>query len=126
MRTNNLRKLVQAKLKTVCDNVYYENADEDKMYPHCVFSFQFIDTSDTGFARSDATLTIDVWDKSKSAIAIEDMCDSVEDLFNGTNQPQDSILPTFYLISRTAVTDDVKEIRHRVIRVLVQNYENEV
>ena len=125
-KTNNLRKLVQAKLMEKCQNVYYEIADEDKMYPHCVFSFRNIDTSDTAFARADITLTIDVWDKALDAKGIESLCDDIEELFNGKNMPQESILPTFFLQSRNTVIDDVKFIRHRVINVLVQNYERGV
>lgn len=122
-KTNDLRKLVQSKLKTVCEKVYFEIADEKEMYPHCVFSFRNIDTSDTAFARGDITMTIDVWDKNKHADNIEDMCDSIENLFNAQNMPQTSILPTFFLMSRITVIDDDKTIRHRVINVLIQNYE---
>lgn len=120
-KTNDLRELIQGKLKTVCNNVYYENAIDDDMYPHCVFSFGNIINDD--FSRADISVAIDVWDKSESAAAVEDLCDDIEKLFNNSNLPQENILPTFFLANRIPVVDEDKKIRHRVIKLLVQNYE---
>lgn len=120
-KTNSLRELVKSKLKMVCSNVYYENASDDAMYPHCVFSFGNILNDD--FHRNDITVSIDVWDRSTSAYEVEDLCDDIEDLFNASNLPQNTILPTFFLAGRTSVPDEDKKIRHRLIRLLVQNYE---
>lgn len=121
--TNELRKLIQGKLKTVCDDVFYEIADDKMMYPHCVFSFRSIDTSDLAFARKDFSCDIDIWDKGKDATRIEDLADQVEELFNAKNFPKDGILPTIFLDRRISVIDEDKEIRHRVIRLTIQNYE---
>ena len=120
-KTNDLRLLIQSKLKSACKDVYYENAKDDAMYPHCVFSFGNILNDD--LHRSDLTVEIDIWDKSMSASAIEDLCDDIEAMFNASNLPQETILPTFFLVNRVAVPDEDKEIRHRLIKVLVQNYE---
>lgn len=121
--TNELRKLIQSKLKTVCDNVFYEIADNKMIYPHCVFSFRSVDTSDFAFARKDIRCDIDIWDKGNDATQIEDLADSIESLFNAKNIPQDEILPTFFLDRRISVLDEDKDIRHRVIRLTIQNYE---
>ena len=120
-KTNDLRAVIHGKLKTVCNDVYYENAIDDAMYPHCVFSFGNIVNDD--FSRADITVSIDVWDKSESAAAVEDLCDDIERLFNNSNLPQENILPTFFLVNRIPVMDEDKKIRHRVIKLLVQNYE---
>lgn len=120
-RTNDLRKLIKGRLNTVCRNVFFEHADDDKMYPHIVFSYDHIDTGDA--SRHDMILTIDIWDRSNSAAAIENLADAIENLFNTENLPQDTILPTFFLLDRKPVPDEDKKIRHRLIRVQVQNYE---
>lgn len=120
-KTNDIRKLVQSKLKTVFNHVYYENADENTMYPHCVFSFSSIDLGD--LSRDDLILNVDVWDRSTSAFMIEDLCDDVEALFNCQNMPQDTILPTFFRINRVPVNDEDKKIRHRLLKFQIQNYE---
>lgn len=120
MKTNDLKKLIQTRLKTVCSNVYFEVATKE-IYPHCVFEFSSIDLDD--LSRDDVILTVDVWDKGTTTTAIDNLCDEIEALFNYANMPQDNILPTFYRINRNTVKDDDKSIRHRVLKFLIQNYE---
>lgn len=120
-RTNNLRKIVQKKLKSICENTYYEEASDENMYPHIVFTISTINTGD--ITRADYNIDIDVWDKTEDAKAIEEIADEIENAFNNKNEPQESILPTFYLIDRKSIKDEDKKIRHRLIRVLAENYE---
>ncbi len=121
MRTNDLIELIKTKLSTVASNVYYEVADEDALYPHVVFSFQQINLGD--ISRQDYELDVDVWDKGEETETVENLCDSIEHLLHGANLPQKNILPTFYLIDRRILFDEDKEIRHRVVRFQIQNYE---
>ena len=121
MRTNDLIELIKTKLSTVASNVYYEVADEDALYPHVVFSFQQINLGD--LSRQDYELDVDVWDKGEETETVENLCDSIEYLLHGANLPQKNILPTFYLIDRRILFDEDKEIRHRVVRFQIQNYE---
>lgn len=121
MRTNDLIELIKTKLSTVASNVYYEVADEDALYPHVVFSFQQINLGD--LSRQDYELDVDVWDKGEETETVENLCDSIEHLLHGANIPQKNILPTFYLIDRRILFDEDKEIRHRVVRFQIQNYE---
>lgn len=120
-KTNELKKLIQTKLKTLTSNVYFEIASDSALYPHVVFNFKTIDLGD--LSRQDYTLDIDVWDKSKSTTAIDTLCDNIESLLQAQNLPQTTILPTFYLIDRKSVLDQDKDIKHRVIRFQIQNYE---
>lgn len=126
-KTNELRKLIKAHLtnqefvqKHGIKGVYFENADKDKMYPHIVFSFGNINTGD--IHRKDYALTVDVFDKSPSAFLVEEITDDIEDMFNALNDPQEKILPTFYLEGRRTVIDEDKTIRHRQIDIIIQNY----
>lgn len=121
MRTNDLKKLVQTKLKTVATNVYYEVADDKAVYPHLVFSFRRLDLND--LSRQDYILQVDVWDRSNKTQVVDDLADEVENLLQAQNLPQTDILPTFYLIDRKMVEDEDKMIRHRQIQFQVQNYE---
>jgi hypothetical protein len=121
MRTNDLIELIKTKLSTVASNVYYEVADEDALYPHVVFSFQQLNLGD--LSRQDYELDVDVWDKGEETETVENLCDSIEHLLHGANLPQKNILPTFYLIDRRILFDEDKEIRHRVVRFQIQNYE---
>lgn len=121
MRTNDLKKLVQTKLKTLTTNVYHELADKDAVYPHIVFTFRRIDLQD--LSRQDYILEVDVWDKEKDTTRVDNLADSVENLFQAKNLPQEHILPTFYLIDRRNILDEDKNIKHRQIQFQIQNYE---
>lgn len=106
-------------LLPICNKVYYRIADEDNIYPHIVFRFRKLDLGD--LFRQDYMLEIDVWDKD--VIHIEDMCDQIEWIFNNNNNPQNTILPTFFIESRDDIEDEDKSIQHRLLRVECQNYE---
>jgi len=119
-RTNDLKKLVQTKLKTLTTNVYFEQAADNALYPHAVFTFREIDLGD--LSRQDYVLEVDVWDKGTSTTAIDELSDKIEDLLQLQNLPQTLILPTFFKIDRKSILDQDKSIKHRLIRFQIQNY----
>ena len=119
-RTNDLKKLIQTKLKTLTTNVFFEQATDDVLYPHVVFGFREIDLGD--LARQDYVLEIDVWDKGTSTTNVDELSDKIEDLLQAQNLPQTNILPTFYKIDRKSLPDSDKSIKHRLIRFQIQNY----
>ena len=119
-RTNSLKKLIQEKLKTLTTNVFFEQATDNALYPHIVFSFRTIDLGD--ISRQDYILEVEVWDKGTSTFQADDLTDKVEDLFHTENLPQTGILPTFYKIDRKAIDDSDKTIMHRLIKFQIQNY----
>ena len=119
-RTNDLKKLIQTQLKTLTTNVFFENATDDKLYPHIVFNFRTIDLGDLW--RQDYILEIDVWDKKNSTYDVDELSDKVEDLLQAKNLPQTRVLPTFYKIDRKSIYDSDKSIKHRLIRFQIQNY----
>ena len=119
-RTNDLKKLIQTKLKTLTTNVFFEQATDNALYPHIVFGFREIDLGD--LSRQDYVLEVDVWDKGKSTVQVDELSDKVEDLLQAQNLPQTHILPTFYKIDRKTIIDSDKDIKHRLIRFQIQNY----
>lgn len=121
MKTNDLRKLIQGLLMTVCANTSYENARDDNMYPHIVWDMQKVDLND--LSRDDYILDVDIWDKGYSAEAIENMADQIEAMFNVANLPQNTILPTFFRSGRVNVSDPDKNIKHGLLTFNIQNYE---
>lgn len=121
MRTNDLKYLVQSKLKTLTANVYFEIANEKKLYPHIVFGFRRIDLNDLW--RQDYILEVDIWDKQDSSLRVDDLADQVENILQAENLPQSNVLPTFYLIDRQNIPDEDKEIKHRRVQFQIQNYE---
>ena len=119
-RTNELKKLVQTKLKTITTDVYFEQARDNALYPHIVFNFKDIDLGD--LSRQDYVLEVDVWDKGNSTDRADELADMVEDLLHTKNLPQTGVLPTFYKINRKSISDPDKKIKHRLIRFQIQNY----
>ena len=119
-KTNDLKKLIQTKLKTLTTNVYYEIAADNAMYPHIVFSFKTINLGDLW--RQDYMLDVDVWDKGQNTTNIDALCDNIESLLHMQNLPQTKILPTFYLVDRRSIVDEDKTIKHRLVRFQIQNY----
>jgi len=119
MTGNDLRELIQSKLLTVCDNVYYFLADEHRLYPHIVFNLSRSMKYD--FARDDVTLDVDIFTKDEGDA--QDLADAVEKLFNNLNDPQTKLLPTFFVERITNVVDADKSIRHKSVEITVQNYE---
>ena len=119
-RTNDLKKLVQTKLKTIATNVFFEQATDNALYPHAVFNFKTIDLGDLW--RQDYILEVDVWDKGTSTMQVDELSDKIEDLLQLQNLPQTKILPTFFKIDRKTIIDSDKSIKHRLIRFQIQNY----
>lgn len=120
-RTNDLKELIQTKLKTLTTDVYYKIASIKAMYPHIVFNFERVDLND--LSRQDYILRIDIWDKNEDSNPADELADKVENLLQAQNLPQTHVLPTFYLMDRHDIEDSNKEIQHREVRFQVQNYE---
>ena len=119
-RTYNLRAAIMTLLGSLKVPVYYENAIKDTPYPYVVFELESIDYSNN---RDDVILTVNVWDKGYDSSVVEDLADSIEDIFNYNNYPTDDVLPTFFKANRMVVLDEDKEIRRRQLQFQVQNYE---
>lgn len=119
-RTNDLKKLIQEKLKTVTSDVYFQQARDNALYPHIVFNFRDISLGD--LSRQDYVLEVDVWDKGTLTETVDSLADAVEDLLHTENLPQENVLPTFYKIDRKSIIDSDKDIKHRLIRFQIQNY----
>lgn len=119
-RTNDLKELVQTKLKTLTTDVYFEQAIDNALYPHIVFSLRKVNLND--LHRQDYILEVDIWDKGNDTTAVDALADNVEDLLHKQNLPQTNILPTFYKIDRKSIVDSDKTIKHRLVRFQIQNY----
>ena len=122
-KTKDLRKVIQTYLLTVCDNVFYEVASDDQMFPHIVWNLTRVNLGD--IHRDDFILDVDLWDRDTDAKDIDDTADAIEEMFNANNDPQETILPTFFRIDRKNVMDEDKRIKHRILSFQIQNYVRE-
>ena len=122
--TNDLKKLIKSELNMDrVKEVYYQLADDEALYPHIVFDLHQINLLADDNNRRDYRIVIDVWDKGTSTTVVDDIADAIDKRFNALNAPQDAILPTFYIESNYSVLDEDKNIKHRQLKIIAQNYE---
>lgn len=123
-RTNDLRKAIQSVLVGLksaysIKDIYYREADEKKMYPHIVYDLP--NAMLVGLDRHDTIVNIDIYSKDNKEV--EDIADAVEDSLHVENLPQENILPTFFLENRQNIRDEDINVRHILLKFVVQNYE---
>ena len=118
-KTLELRKVIKSLLLQFNKNVFYENADDDARYPYIVYELDSVDFNNT--YRDDLILTISIWDKGTSTKTVETIADNIERL-DCINNPTDTVLPTFYKISRSSIPDEDKSIKRRELKFSIQNY----
>ena len=119
-KTADLRRLITSQLNTVTGATYHRQAPDNARYPYKTFELSRANLGD--LTRDDIDLCVDIWDHGDDMKAVEAIADSIEDLFNAANLPQEHILPTFFRDSRYPVTEDDKTIQHIQMHFIVQNY----
>ena len=120
-KTATLRKLVREQLQTVQGQTYHKEASEKAAYPYKTFTLNSVSFMD---ARDDFELCVDIWHRGDWKV-VEEIADQVEKLFQNTNLPQSTILPTFFRESRYNLEDPDKTLQHIQLRFQVQLYELE-
>lgn len=121
-KTASLRTLVTGLIRTLIPRVYYRRASNRADYPYAVFDFSRVDIGDPDLDIFD--LCVDLWDRAESSSAIDDIADELEALLNRRNDPQDTILPTFFREARYPVDDPDKDIQHLQLTFMVELYTN--
>lgn len=113
MKLSYLREHLIQLLKTLNNNVYYEKADDEGLFPHVVFSLSKVKS----FNRSDFILEVNVWDNMEKSengtIRLEDLTDDIEDLFDEYSFIDDQMQFRTYKSTRNNVEDTNKNLRRR-------------
>jgi len=125
MRTNELRKMIISRLEGLktqlgIRSVFYRIAAADAMYPHVVVDITGINLDDINLKQ----YTVDIDCIAKNMVDLYTIADGIQESFNALNNPNQSILPTFFLVSRIRVQDTDKSICREIIRLNVQLYDN--
>ena len=126
--TKELKAKIRSRLENIktiysIKDIFYQLADDRKLYPHIVFSFDIFRALPDDRVKRNIDVIIDVYTRGTSTTQVDDMADAIEDLFDGKNLPQDDNLPTFYLTDRRPLPDEDKAIKHVQLNFELQNYE---
>lgn len=120
-KTSDLRKLVKEQLQTTQGDTYHREASNDATFPYKTYTLKSVTFTD---ARDDFDLCVDIWHRGDWKV-VEEIADQIEKLFQNTNLPQSTILPTFFRESRYNLEDPDKTLKHIQLRFAVQLYELE-
>ena len=120
-KTADLRKLVREQLQTTQGETYHREASERAAFPYKTFTLNSVSFTD---ARDDFDLCVDIWHRGDWKV-VEEIADQIEKLFQNTNLPQPTILPTFFRESRHNLVDPDKTLQHIQLHFSVQLYELE-
>lgn len=121
-----LYKLITSRLKELSYKVYNETIPKNRTFPFVVFKFNsVIDVENT---REDVTIAIDVWDKGKDVVRIENICTEIDKKLNRLQFNNKAICSNIYRMNPYLlnIPDPEEEIKHRQLRYIIQNYEMEV
>ena len=112
-KTVALRTAVQAKLKTLCDRVYYEHAEQNADFPYLVFSAEEVQR-DYGTISCD--LEINAVDYGRDTATCETLADNVQASLDKWRYLDDDVQFSTYCDRRNNVQEeDKKIIRRRII-----------
>ncbi len=109
-----LRRTLNAYLKTLHSRVYFQTAPYTAEFPYLVYNI--INVFDDGEGQQTVTLDIDGWDKPADGdtTALENLMFAVNEGLNKKTFTTDKIAVTFYLDSKIIpLTDDDPRIKRR-------------
>lgn len=121
---NDLRRLIELRLNSIkteygIKEIGYRLASDQKAFPHVVWDITTITPTDMG--RSDVLLDFHVWGREEAVVFT--IMDAIRDLLMFRNDPQETILPTFYDMSEGTIDDPDRTLIHGVVRMQCQVYE---
>jgi hypothetical protein len=111
IKTVELRKAIQASLKSIHPRVHFKHAPDKATYPYLVYDLP--NSTDDGLMER-FVLEVDGWDKSKDTTSIETLMDSVDkELHRKVMVVNGELAMILYRENRLSVIDDDPRIRRR-------------
>ena len=107
-----LREIIQAKLKEIHPNVFYEDASTENIFPRLVC---FLDDSiDDGIVEQ-FSLEVDAWDcpEDGSTMTLEQLISDVDLALHRQVIVRDGLSFRFYRLNRRTIRDNDKRIKRR-------------
>lgn len=108
-RTEKLKIFITTELKKTCQNVCYQNANDNTPFPYLVFDLSHRKL-ETGYNYS---LEINAFDNSKSSKTVESIADNIEDILDDTMFDEETFTISIDLNARNNVEESDKDIQRR-------------
>ena len=108
-RTEDLKKFITRELKTICQSVCYQSANDGTPFPYMVYDLSHR-KQEVGYLYF---LEINVWDKSISTKTVEALADRLEELLDDTIFDEDTFTAIIDLNTRNPVEDRDKSLKRR-------------
>lgn len=119
-KTAALRDFVTEYLDKTDGETYHRRAASDAVYPYKVYELVRVNLDDTAMDVYD--LEVNLWDRNINPSRVEELADSIEEMFRYENLPQETILPTIWRESRQWIEDDDKQIQRLQLHFTIQLY----
>lgn len=115
-----VRKAVQAELKSIHPGVYFLKSSSKAEFPYLVYTIEITDLGDN---LSMITLDVDGWDNQRDTTILENLMDSVKNALNKTLIINDKLYTSFYLDRQLALIDDNPALNRRTNIFIGRLYE---
>jgi hypothetical protein len=120
IKTVELRKAIQASLKSIHARVYFQHAPDKTTYPYVVYDLP--NSTDDGLMER-FVLEVDGWDDSKDTNGIETLMNSVDSkLHRKVLVVNGELALIFYRENRLSLPDDDPRIRRRKYVYQIRTY----
>lgn len=108
-----LRKTLQAHLKTIHSRVYFQQAPDTATFPYIVYNIPSLNDDGEDFQL--VTLDIDGWDAPETGdtTALETLMTAINTGMNKKTLVTDTFSVTFYLETKLPLVDDDPRIKRR-------------
>lgn len=122
-KTLEIRKCVKQIIEECGCKAYYEKANKVVAFPYAVFEFETTIISDN--VKREIEVTIDIWDKSESSVAVEELADKISQSINYKLLFPSGESLRLYGVRKRSLPDEDESLRRRQIECSIIYFEKE-
>jgi len=119
-KTNELKKALVVLLKEVLNNVYFETAEDDALYPYLVYDLKELFNED---GKTVYELECNLIDNSKSKTSVDELADLLQKNLHNYYFINQYIQFTIYKLNKYTIKEKNKKITRRRLTFEIQLHE---
>lgn len=117
----NLKQVIYNRIKTLTSSIYEYRALSTATFPYIVYNV-LSDSKRNDSNGLSEILEIDIWDNKLDSIRLENLVDSIENLFNNYYYSDVKLSIKFDKDTRLSIPDEDENIIRRKLRYIVITY----